>query len=619
MQYSKDFAMLKTTRLIALLFAGVFLCTEARPSLAQDYFFGVPNVQMTVAVNPDASATIVYDFTFRNSPHGHAIDVVDVGTPHSRYDLKNVRASVDGHPLSDIRVSEYVKPGFEVHLGAHAIRPGGAGVVHVEFTMPNMVYQDTTNDTLASMRITPTWFGEQYVQGDTHLQIAIQLPKGVRPEDVLHQGREFSLKAETDDGARVGWDLPGVRFTGKNMVALSFPKGDMQNVIKQTAIDLLVIWFTESPRARVTLGIVFMVLLAVVFFRFSGGTGLTVYVILAAVSGFVFYHRPGLHLLAMPCIVVLLGLNEWILGRRKSRYMPPIAEVEGGGIKRGLTAPEAAVLLELPLAKVLSLVIFGMLKKGLLRQIKDDPLIVAVNEPFQAKSAGQKHAEFYQQAAVKQGVVIHKYEHPFLFLIQNNSDKPARDIDFSRPMKTLIESAAARMKGFDLSDTQDYYRAIIRRATEQAAAIGDVQQQEKTIDRNFEWIMMDDDYGRVFRHRPSYRPIWWGRGAAASSPIGPAAAPGAGGGTTSFGDVAASFTGWAENTMGGMASAISPGSLSLSDKSGGFLNLSGVDHVAGEFFSALGKSSGGGGGGGGGCACACAGCACACACAGGGR
>ncbi|NLF07801.1 MAG: hypothetical protein GX594_07445, partial [Pirellulaceae bacterium] len=103
------------------------------------------------------------------------------------------------------------------------------------------------------------------------------------------------------------------------------------------------------------------------------------------------------------------------------------------------------------------------------------------------------------------------------------------------------------------------------------------------------------------------------------SPIGPAAAPGAGGGTTSFGDVAASFTGWAENTMGGMASAISPGSLSLSDKSGGFLNLSGVDHVAGEFFSALGKSSGGGGGGGGGCACACAGCACACACAGGGR
>ena len=85
---------------------------------------------------------------------------------------------------------------------------------------------------------------------------------------------------------------------------------------------------------------------------------------------------------SLPAVVVLIGLNEWLLGRRKTHYMPPIAQVEGGGIKRGLTAPEAAVLLELPVAKVLSLVIFGMLKKGILRQVQADPLLVAVNEPF---------------------------------------------------------------------------------------------------------------------------------------------------------------------------------------------------------------------------------------------
>ncbi|MCE5266283.1 MAG: hypothetical protein LLG00_00150, partial [Planctomycetaceae bacterium] len=346
---------------------------------------------------------------------------------------------------------------------------------------------------------------------------------------------------------------------------------------------------------------------------------------------------PGAHLLSLPVVVVLIGLNEWLLGRAKSHYMPPIAQVEGGGIKRGLTAPEAAVLLELPVAKVLSLVIFGMLKKGMLRQMQADPLVVVVNEPFivdekaavpasvvkdTASPAGeavpQAAAELYGNAAVKQGVVINSYERPFLFLIQNNAPKPVRDIDFSVPMRILIRDTAARMKGFDLSDTKDYYRAIIRKAVEQASAIGDIPQREKAIDRNFEWILMDDGFPTVFTYGRPYYPTWT-RGS--TSAAGPLSAPGGDGSSTSFGDVAASFSGWAENTMGGMASAISPGALTMERPGGGFIDLSGADHVASDFFQSLAESAGnsGGGGGGGGCACACAGCACACACAGGGR
>jgi len=127
---------------------------------------------------------------------------------------------------------------------------------------------------------------------------------------------------------------------------------------------------------------------------------------------------------------------------------------------------------------------------------------------------------------------------------------------------------------------------------------------------------MDEHYPTVFSYGRPYRPIWV-RGAPFSG-AGPAPATPAAAGTTSFGDVAASFAGWSENTMGSMASAIAPGSLGVSKPGGGFLDLSGADHVTGEFFQALAESSGSGGGGGGG-GCACAGCACACACAGGGR
>jgi hypothetical protein len=316
------------------------------------------------------------------------------------------------------------------------------------------------------------------------------------------------------------------------------------------------------------------------------------------------------------------------LGRRKLHYMPPIAQVEGGGIKRGLTAPEAAVLLELPVAKALSLVIFGLLKKGILRQTQADPLSVEVDEAFQAKSdlpADDKSAQetFYREASVKRGAVLHNFELPFLFLLQKNPGKPVREIDFSVPMKLLIEGAASRMAGFNLAETREYYRSIIRKAVEQASAIGDIPQREQTIDRNFEWILMDEGYPTVFPHDRPYRPVWT-RGTVmstggGSAPSGPVNIPG----TTTFGDVASSFAGWAENTMGSLVSSISPGSLNLPQPSGGFLDLRGADHVAGQFLKALAEAStsggGGGGGGGGGCACACAGCACACACAGGGR
>ena len=148
------------------------------------------------------------------------------------------RASIDGRPTREVRVSTYVKPGFEVHLGSGTIGPGRQGTLHVEFTMPEMVYQDTTDEKLASLRITPTWFGDQYVRGNTHILVAVQLPKSVTPDEALHQGPEagppFALKAVTDRGALVGWDWPADRLTGSHMVAVSFPKRDLKRVSKAT-------------------------------------------------------------------------------------------------------------------------------------------------------------------------------------------------------------------------------------------------------------------------------------------------------------------------------------------------------------------------------------------------
>ncbi len=611
--------------LASTLLAAVLLC--ARPALAQDYSFSVPEMKMLVTAQQDGSVRIVYDITFHNNPGAHVIDVVDIGTPDKRYDLKDIRASVGDWNLSDFRHSTYIDCGFEVHLGGAAIAPGDSGTLHVEFEMPERIYQDTTRSDYASLRITPTWFDPQCLRGKTHLQVAVQLPQSVQPEEVLHQRLNFTSKARTDRGALVGWDFGRVRVDGPHMVALSFPKRDLKHVVVKTRWQMLREWFAGSTPARLLTAAGFLGLFGFLFFRFSAGTGISVFVIFSAVAVLLFILSPGLQLLSLPLVVVAIGVNEWCLARRRAHYMPPIAQVEGGGIKRGLTAPEAAALLELPLSKVLGLVIFGMLKKGILRQVDADPLVVEPTEDFrmpdEAKASEKQRGKFYRRAGQRRGIVVHQYEYPFIFLLQSNPAKPVSAINFGVLLRLLMERVVRRMRGFDLSDTRAYYRSIVRRAVEQAAAVGDVAQREKAIDRDFEWILMDDDYPTVFTRGRPYVPIWCrGAAMAGGQPGGSVPAPSAPAGRTTFGDVSASFAGWAENTMGSLASAIAPGSLGVTQPSGGLLNLSGADRVTGEFFQALAEaaqSSGSGGGGGGGCACACAGCACACACAGGGR
>ncbi|GAF94456.1 unnamed protein product, partial [marine sediment metagenome] len=266
-------------------------------------------------------------------------------------------------------------------------------------------------------------------------------------------------------------------------------------------------------------------LFALMFFRFTGQTGCSVFVIISAALIYLFVVSPAAHLIAFPVLVVLVILSEWRLSKRKTGYLPAIAEIEAGRIKRGLTAPEAAVLLELPLNKVLTLVIFGLLKKGVLKQIKETPIVVDIHEDFKP---GPKHpslagnpVKYRRVIAQEKGIAIHKYEEPFITSIVTDIQKPVAEIDFSPPMKILIEGVASRMKGFDPDVTRIYYRYIIRTALKQARSIGEIPAKEKAIDRNLGWILMHDDYPTVLSTRGyHYRPSWGGSSPKTGIPSG---------------------------------------------------------------------------------------------------
>jgi hypothetical protein len=594
-----------------------FLLGSAPGAFAQQYRFQVERMDLHVFVQPDASARLEYEIDFVNQPGVSPIDVVDVGLPHSGYSLASMSASCDGHPLTGIRKSSYISVGVEVPLAPRPIQPGTRGAFRFQCTMPDMVYQDTTAADRAALQIRPTWFDPNLQVGRTRLRIAVHLLPGIKAEEVkYHQEatRYTTLVQDQKDAHLVAvWEFPEQLLSEQNpKVGISFPQRGLQRVVKLSAVGLLVKWFSERPTLQLWSGVALIGLFLFLFFRFSYGTGWVLGLALAGGLGVMMAMSPALHLLAWPVVVGLTALNEWYLDTRKSRsYLPAMATVEGGGIKRGLTAPQAAVLLERPVKQVLTLVIFGLLKKGFLRLVQDDPLTVEVVPELRCARRAR------QREAARQGTTIHGYEQPFVDLLQAHTG-PVAECDLTAPVRGLIRSTAERMKGFDLAETKAYYLRIVQQAWKEAESIGEIPQRTEVVNRNLDWMLLDGNWGGRFTtwhdRGYHYRPNWFPRGA-----IGGGAASDRGGSSTSstsLGEVAASFAGWAENTGGRLASAIEPSGL-YPGAGHGVLDLSVVDSAAASFFEQALSSSGGRGGGGGGCACA--GCACACACAGGGR
>jgi uncharacterized membrane protein YgcG len=596
-------------------------------------------MQVECFVEPDGSLIVDYQITFENSTAGRPIDIVDIGLPQRGY--HTLSGSVDGHRIDTIRDSEVVAVGVELHLAGNAIMPGETGTVHFRGTLPKMVYADTTNDQYASLQFLPTWYDPPYRSGQTHLQAAIHLPPGVKMEQVRYQSEatkytDLRLFGEGDETHVVArWDVPDHTLSSNNpKFSLSFPRDVMTSVVTVSRFQMAVRWLENNTQVQFVSGGLLAAMLAFLFFRFSHGTGCVVFVILLFGLIVVLVAIPGLHFLAWPGMLGLVGLNEVALRKRKKNvkeYLPAMATVEGGGIKRGLTAPQAAVLLELPLGKVLALVVFGLLKKRVLSMVAENPLQVEV-DPTYAVDAKER-----RRIAAKAGTVIHDYEHPFLDALAKHSG-PVEKCELGSCMNELINSVVKRMAGFDVKSTRDYYKKIVSRAWTEAESIGDIQQKEKAIERNFDWMMMDPDWYDIWRGRGyTYRPVWtWprhiphsgGGGWASQIPTtgtgGTGGSSGGGSGASpvnpSLGEVAAGFAGWMETSAGQLASAIDPTALAGAKVPQGFMDLSGVDRLTSDVFEALAKnSSSGGRGGGGGCACACAGCACACACAGGGR
>ncbi|MBQ4512210.1 MAG: hypothetical protein II969_04405 [Anaerolineaceae bacterium] len=570
-------------------------------SVNADYSFRIPEAQTTLAIESDGSMTIFVEYQFENL--GQKLDYVDIGLPNNNYNLKDIVVKLDGEINENIKVTKAdyeqtgLRYGISLEMGSDSIPSGGSGVVSV--TIPNLRNNlfEATSETIdgvstefAGFQYSPNYFNSRFVSGNTKYSFIVIFPPDVSDGYAYY----YEPVKWVGDAAPDAWldeDLCVVyEWYSENAdmhTAYTFGGKFIKEVLSSTSNIV-----SNSSSTIVSnssfLNIDWDAVLGVL-----GCIGLSALFIFGTVRS----------------IVTTSKTNKI---RTADKYFPPQIKTDGEGIKRGLTAVEAAILLETDLDRVISMILYGLAKKNVIQVKSMDPLDVDVSDPL------------------PEG--LNEYEINYISAMQepNASKKKTAMRDC---MHRLILSVSKKIEGFSLKETREYYKNICDKAWEQVEAADTSELKSKLLGDNFGWAMLDDDPEKkvteTFTDYDFRPPLWWWRVdpgyrrpvyyESSSAPTGSSSS--------------------SEKHSGSSPSApthmpVLPGAMFARSITEGARKLS--DSLVGNSkdFKASVKSRSnpdpvysvsssshrhGGGSGGSSCACACACDSCACACAGGGR
>ncbi|MGB4594837.1 MAG: hypothetical protein WBI14_02915 [Anaerolineaceae bacterium] len=581
--------MVKRTKVFSLLLVFAVLAALVLPIrsvFAQDYRFSISRYEVEAYIESDGTLTLKYLMAFDNSPQGAAIEFVDLGLPYADYDLKNVTASINDEPVSSVNNSAYVH-GAELALGSKKILPGQSGVVTAVangITGYLTPYDIGDKENYANFFFQPSYFDPAYDKSNnTEYRMTIILPPAVSTDQGVYytpekfpETKQVEASTTTDGRVFYSWFSNQADTHTSYQFGAAFPN----SAVPSNAIAAVNNSDTSGSNQSQDSG----------SFINSLGSALPCCIFIIPVV-----------------IIILVSIfGKRASDKRKMDYLPPKISIEGQGIKRGLTAVEAGILMEQPIDRILTMILFSTIKKGAVMVATKEPLEILVQNPL------------------PEG--LYPYELDFIKSF-GSSEKRDRRRDLQSTIIDLVKDVTDKMKGFSKAETIAYYKDIVSRAWSSVEGAETPEVKMEAYDKALDWTMLDKDYNerteRTFTGGPVILPTWWGRydpvyrtgsgGGGMASSV-PSNTPATGGSSAPSmpkipgADFAASMI----NNASAMTASVIGG---VGDFTGGITNRTNPIPVQ--------PSSGGGfrGGSGGGtsCACACACAGCACACAGGGR
>ena len=368
-----------------LLFILLLVFSFSLTASAQSYSFSLDAETVHVYWESDGTISLYYEFVFTNDPSAPPIEYVDVGMPTYYYNSSNASAKINGISIGHIAESTYVSNALELGLGSNSIQAGQTGTVTFQISdLEKEIYFDSEDDSYASAVFSPQYFDGSSVHGSTDLTVVFHLPPGVLSD----QGRYHKAPngfseipyTSLDSSNRVtyAWNNTDARGDKQYLFGASFPKSVLPEGIIRVPTLLERLGISEDD-----------------------------------LIGYGMFFCIGLFFIGLP---ILVARSQ---KKRKMKYLPPMISLSSNGIKRGLTAIEAAILLEEPMDKILTMILFATLKKDAAEVTKKTPLTLDVKDPLPEK--------------------LRKYEVSFLEAMKIKS-KAKRKTAIQKVMISLVKS-----------------------------------------------------------------------------------------------------------------------------------------------------------------------------------
>ncbi len=584
-------------------------------AVSADYYYRVPSLEVIYWIESDGSVSISYDYSVENTNSGDTIEYVDIGTPSNNFSLSDVEVYVNDTKITNgikVTYADYsvtgLRYGITLEMGSYSVPAGASAKVYVIINGLQDTLYDATSETINEVEtayvgfdFAPNYFGSKYVEGKTDYTFQLVFPKGVTSETCYYYkpenwpGTDEPEAWIEDELVVYQWHAAEASAAKQYIFGAKFPS----NVLTSTA-NINNEAAASSPDS-------------------SGGS-----------SSGGFKETLGEILSCLTCLLPFGGIGFLIYKiaeknkvKASKHYFPPQIKTDGEGIKRGLTAVEAAVLLEIDIDRVISMIIFGLAKKGAITIKSQDPFEVEITDPL------------------PEG--LYEYETNFIEALRETSEKK-RTNRLRQSINRLILSTSKRIEGFSLKETKEYYKSICDKAWEQVEAADTDELKSQLLGEHFGWAMLTEEPEKkvetVFSGRTLYEPSWWWRydpsyhRPAPMRPPRPAQPNVMPDTAETFTDSHTETSTSSDSDKGGSAMPVLPGAMfarSITDSARSLgTKLTGntkdfqsqIRNTTNPVRTAPSDPSSrhrGGGGGGSSCACACACDSCACACAGGGR
>lgn len=404
-----------------------------------------------VWIRKDGTIDLFYNITL-TCDQG-SIGTLTVGMPNP-FTITYVH-DISGASLRNEDVSSGDFYGVDIHL-KQRIYSGSSAAFTLMANVERMVWEDTTNRGNVGVQFIPAWWEEP--PAPIHdLRVAVVLPEGVKQGEIGTSVPYDNLYTE-ENSYVVYWERKNVQAGAKFTCGISFPKGHVDKYYTRGGVD----W-------------IFIAVLVVL-------------------------------------VAVIVSISVFVYRRvRRAVYERPRIMVEALGPARGLTSVEASVVIGLKPVRVLTMILFSLLFKGLVRVRETDPLIklerVDVQEGVPCPPCGRESpagARFCvgcgRPLEVKRERPMRYYEIDFLKALQPDGALGERQL--ARCYLGLRDNVDRKLKGYSRADTINYYKQVVERAWKQVTQANTPQLREEALEENLEWLLLDKDYedrfGRAF-------------------------------------------------------------------------------------------------------------------------